>query len=478
LPGSGLAGACGLDDLAADDLGVVGVLEQPVGELLAHDLLDRAAHLAGDQLVLGLAGELGLGHLDADHAGQALAHVVAGDLDLGLLGQLVVLDVLVDDAGHRRAQAGQVGATVALRDVVGEAEDALAVAVVPLHRHLDADGGVLLADALADGVEDVRMQDLLALVDELDEALDPAGEGEVVFLAVALVDQADLDAVVQERELAQALGQHVVVEVDVGEDLVVGQEVHLGAALVGVAEDLHRADLDAVTLLDDAVLRHALLELEVVHLAVAAHGQAQPLGQRVDARHAHAVQAARDLVAVLVELAAGVQLGQGDLRRRTLGLVLVVHLDAGRDAAAVVDDGDGVVGVDGDDDVVAVAGQRLVDRVVDDLEDQVMQTGAIGGVADVHAGALAHRFQPFEDLDAAFAVAGFGRVLGGLTRLLVACVGHEGLDSCRWGLWPAAGPAPSKTLERAASPLGVGHGRRARGPAQIRIGITTYLKPA
>jgi hypothetical protein len=83
-------------------------------------------------------------------------------------------------------------------------------------------------------------------VDELDEALDAAGEGEVVFLGVALVDQADLDAVVQERELAQALGQHVVVEVDVAEDLVVGQEVHLGAALLGVADDLHRAGLEAV----------------------------------------------------------------------------------------------------------------------------------------------------------------------------------------------------------------------------------------
>ena len=79
---------------------------------------------------------------------------------------------------------------------------------------------------------------VLALVDELDEALDAAGEGEVVFLAVALVDQPDAHAVVQEAQLAQALGQDVVVEVDVREDLVVGQEVHLGAALVGLADDL------------------------------------------------------------------------------------------------------------------------------------------------------------------------------------------------------------------------------------------------
>jgi hypothetical protein len=34
------------------------------------------------------------------------------------------------------------------------------------------------------------------------------------------------------------------------EDLVVGQEVHLGAALLGVAGDLHRAHLEAVAHLE------------------------------------------------------------------------------------------------------------------------------------------------------------------------------------------------------------------------------------
>jgi hypothetical protein len=90
-----------------------------------------------------------------------------------------------------------------------------------------------------DRVEGVGVQHLLALVDVLDEALHAAGAGEVVFLAGALVQQADAHAVVQEAQLAQALGQDLVVEVEVFlEDLgVVRQEVHLGAALVGVAED-------------------------------------------------------------------------------------------------------------------------------------------------------------------------------------------------------------------------------------------------
>jgi hypothetical protein len=42
---------------------------------------------------------------------------------------------------------------------------------------------------LAHGVEDVRVQHLLALVDEGHEALHAAGKGKVVFLAVALVHQ-------------------------------------------------------------------------------------------------------------------------------------------------------------------------------------------------------------------------------------------------------------------------------------------------
>ena len=40
-------------------------------------------------------------------------------------------------------------------------------------------------------------------------------------------------------------------------------------------------------------------------------------------------------------------------------------------------------------DFLAVAGERLVDGVVDDLEHHVVQAGAVIGVADVHAGALA-----------------------------------------------------------------------------------------
>jgi hypothetical protein len=103
-----------------------------------------------------------------------------------------------------------------------------------------------------------------------------------------------------------------------------------------------------------------------------------------------------------------VQLREHNLDGR---LALADH-DAGRDATAVVHDLDPAVWHQGDLDVVGVAGERLIDGVVDNLPDQVMQTTLAGG-ADVHAGALADRLQPFEDGDGARVVGravGFGRL--------------------------------------------------------------------
>ena len=87
-----------------------------------------------------------------------------------------------------------------------------------------------------------------------------------------------------------------------------------------------------------------------------------------------------------------------------------VHVD--RDATAVVLDPDAAVGEQGDPDGVAVAGQRLVDGVVDDLPHHVVQAALAGG-ADVHTGALADRLEALENGDGA---AGVG-VLGGAVGL-------------------------------------------------------------
>ena len=207
-------------------------------------------------------------------------------------------------------------------------------------------------------------------------------------------------------------------EFDGAEDFLVGEKMHLGTALLGWAGYLERRNLDTILDLDLAIDGLALIEFEEMLLSISRDRELEPLRKRVDAGNAHAVQAARDLVAVLVELAARMQHAHHDFGRRTLGFVLVVEFDADRNTSAVVGDRDRVVRMDRDDDVVAMSRQGFVDCVIDDLEDHVVKSRAIGGIADIHAGTLTHGLQAFELLDGIF-------VVGGLLRVLL--VGHFGL---------------------------------------------------
>jgi len=119
------------------------------------------------------------------------------------------------------------------------------------------------------------------------------------------------------------------------------------------------------------------------------------------------VQTTGHLVATAAELPAGVQHGQrqGDGR----DLLGRVFLDG--DAASVVDHLDAVVGQQPDLDGVAVAGQRLVDGVVDDLGHQVVQA-ALTGRTDVHARALADGLESFQHRDRLRVVRGGSGIRG------------------------------------------------------------------
>src|SRR6185437_13458146 len=88
-----------------------------------------------------------------------------------------------------------------------------------------------------------------------------------------------------------------------------------------------------------------------------------------------------------------------------------------------------IVGVDDDLDVVAIARERLVDRVVEHLEHHVVQPGAVGRVTDVHPRPFTNGVEALQDLDAR---------------------GVVGVAGLAW--------------------LGLGGGH------QMRMGMTTYLK--
>src|SRR4028118_2140171 len=127
-------------------------------------------------------------------------------------------------------------------------------------------------------------------------------------------------------------------------------------------------------------------------------------------RPAGAAQGRGGLGAGAVDRAAGVRVGHDDLGG---GLAVLLHLADGQ-PAAVVRDGDGVVRVDGYEDLRAVAGQRLVDGVVHDLPHEVVKTPRPRR-SDVHAGTALDRLEPLEDLDRTCIVRAAGMLGSGFS---------------------------------------------------------------
>ena len=389
----------GIHRLHDDALGLHGVAVEPVGELVADDLLHERLRLGVAELGLRLSLELRLRQLHGDDGGETLADVIAGEVVVLLLEKALLARVLVDVRRHRGAEALFVRAALVRVDRVREGEDVLGVARRPLHGELERDvpHGVLGLDLDDLVVDDIGLADLVEVLDIVDQA---ALVVEVVVrltldrLAVLGVDhvrgrrtqvaQRDAQALVQECGLLEPGAQRVVVEVDRLEDLGVGPEGDDGARL------------DRLFALGERRLRLAAVRERLApHEALAPDLDVEAGRQRVDHRRADAVQAARDRVSAAAELAAGVQHRQHDLDRR-LGRVGRVRVD--RDASAVVDHADAAVGEDRHVDEVVVPGERLVDGVVDDLVHEMVEA-ALTGRADVHAGALAHRLEAFEHLD-------------------------------------------------------------------------------
>ena len=194
-----------------------------------------------------------------------------------------------------------------------------------------------------------------------------------------------------------------------GEDGGVGFEGHLRARLLGIADDRQRPHRSAATV------------LLKVHVPLAADLHLEPLADGVDGAHADPMQPGADLVARVVELAAGVEDGHHHLGRAHPAL----GHDADGNPPAVVLHGDRAVEVDDDVHPRAEPAEVLVHRVVDHLPDQMVQARPVVHVADVHARPLAHGLQPFEDGDARAVVV---RGRGG-AALRTAHIRHRGVVS-------------------------------------------------
>src|SRR3974390_1283245 len=268
-------------------------------------------------------------------------------------------------------------------DGVGERQHVFTVGVVVLESDLDFDVALLTFH-----VDRRIMQGGLAAIQMLDEFRDAAGEAELRGFFRALIREGDLQAFVEESVFAKARSQNVVAEADFFKNGSVRMKSHLRSGLArfpGLAQLRGRLALFIALLPNSAITLNFELE---------------PVRKRVYHGNADAVQSARYLVGLAVKLTSGVQNGHDDFRRRTL--LGGVHVD--RNAAAVVDDGNGVVGMNRDVDLVGKARHRFVNGIVDNFPYEVVQTH-FAGRADVHGRTQAHSFETAKHLN------GFGVVL-------------------------------------------------------------------
>jgi len=96
----------------------------------------------------------------------------------------------------------------------------------------------------------------------------------------------------------------------------------------------------------------------------------------------------------MVEFAPGVNLRQNHLKRTRTA----IGMNVDRDASSVVDDGERPVRVQRDVNVPTVAGHCLVDRIIDDLIDQMVQP-ARRRVTNIHPWAQSNRLDSLEHPD-------------------------------------------------------------------------------
>ena len=228
-------------------------------------------------LTLVCDSNCGLGQPHGDDGRQALAEVLAGGHDV--LEDVFLLAVGVERAGQRGAEADEVRAAVDRVDVVGVAVDVLGVLACSTGRPLRPATADLLV--LAGDVDHVAVDGLAGAVQVADELDDAVVVLEGLALAVAEVLEDDLHAAVEEGQLLQPLVEHVVVELQVAEHLVVGLEGGFRAGALGRADAGHGAG------------GLAALVFLLVGVAAAADLDLAPLGEEVHRLDADAVQAGR-----------------------------------------------------------------------------------------------------------------------------------------------------------------------------------------
>ena len=106
------------------------------------------------------------------------------------------------------------------------------------------------------------------------------------------------------------------------------------------------------------------------------------------------MQTTADFIRTLVELTTCVEDGHHNLK----GTLMQLFVHINRDTTTVIFNGNGVILVYRNFDIMTVARHGLVDRIINGLVYQVMES-LFTDVTNVHSRTLAHCLQAFQDLN-------------------------------------------------------------------------------
>lgn len=236
-------------------------------------------------------------------------------------------------------------------------------------------------------VDEISLLGTVEVFDVIDESLivfEGVAEERTVLAAVdfTLIGEGEAQSLIEKAHLLKPCAQGFIVEVD-------------GLEGFGTRPERNgRARCIVRFALFQGSVRNTVGKTLAPDKALAANLNLEAARQRVDNGASDAVQATGDGITAAAEFTAGVQHGQNDLNGRAS--LSLVNVDG--NSTTVVVDANGAVGENSNVYGVTVPSKSLVDRVVDDLINEVVQSARSGG-PDIHSGSLAYSFQTFKHLD-------------------------------------------------------------------------------
>ena len=206
--------------------------------------------------------------------------------------------------------------------------------------------------------------------------------GVVLFIFYTKVGQSDLDACIQIGQLAHTGSKNLVVVNGFREDRVIRPELLTCTCNIACSDFLYR------------IQRMSAFIFLLIDFSVTENLRSHVCGQGVHTRYTYTVQTSGYFVRSLIELTAGMQYGHDNFQ----GWLLLFFVKINRNTTSVILYSDGIIFVDGYFNVVAIAGECFVDRVIHNFINQVVKSFRTN-VTNIHRGTLSNSFQTFQNLD-------------------------------------------------------------------------------